>query len=140
MSNENLIQTGRALLDALNQHDLTIWASQLAGDFVAEYPGARGIGQEQAAMFNQAFLVAFPDLAFTVHHLVANSDTVMIHWTGAGTHTGPLATATGQMVPPSGRKGALTGVFVTQVRDGKIVKEQTYWDQAELAVIIGLAP
>ena len=36
---------------------------------------------------------AFPDLKFTIEHLMGEGDTVVGHWTARGTHTGtPLKT------------------------------------------------
>jgi steroid delta-isomerase-like uncharacterized protein len=140
MLTEENVKTAQALIDGLNAHDLKGWAASLAEDFVGEYPGARGLKQEQAAMYNQAFVVAFPDLRFDVHRIIANGDTVVIHWTGSGTMTGPLATLSGQTIPPTGKIGKISGVFLVQVKDGRITKEQTYWDQMELLAQLGLAP
>jgi steroid delta-isomerase-like uncharacterized protein len=140
MSNEQLTNIGRALIDGLNAHDLKTWAGLLADDFVAEYPGASSLKQEQAAMFNQAFLVAFPDLRFDVHRVIANDEAVVVQWTGIGTFTAPLATASGQTIPPTGKRASVPGVLLAEVKNGKIVKEQTFWDQVGLLTQLGVLP
>jgi steroid delta-isomerase-like uncharacterized protein len=140
MSNEAILNTARALIDAFNAHDLNIWERSLADDFVGEYPMARGLGKAQARAFNESFLVAFPDLSFTLHKAIANGESVALHWTGGGTQNGPLQTTTGQTIPPTGKRGTISGMFLVDVKDGKIVRERTYWDELELMSQLGLMP
>jgi predicted ester cyclase len=64
-------------------------------------------------------------------------DTVVYTWTGVGTHDGPLATPAGQ-VPPTGRRGRIEGVLISTVKNGKIVREETYWNQIDLLAQLGL--
>jgi predicted ester cyclase len=140
MASETTIATARALIDGLQAHDLSRWAEALADSFTAEYPGAAGLNREQARMFNQSFLDAFLDLRFDIHRVIADGDCVAIHWTGSGTHSAPLATMSGQVIPPTGRRGAVSGVFIVEVKDGKIVSERSYWDQITLLTQLGLMP
>jgi steroid delta-isomerase-like uncharacterized protein len=140
MSSEQTIALARALVDGLNAHDLSRWATVLADGFTAEYPGAPQLGREQARMFNQAFLDAFPDLSFEVHRVIVDGGYAAVHWTGTGTHTAPLATLSGQVIPPTGRQGAVSGVFIVEIRDGKIMSERSYWDQVTLLTQLGLMP
>ena len=140
MSNEAIIPTARALIDAFNAHDLSIWERALAEDFVGEYPMARGLGKAQARAYNEGFLTAFSDFSFTLHKAIANGESVALHWTGGGTHDGPLQTPTGQTIPPTGKRGTLSGVFLVDVKDGKITRERTYWDEFELMSQLGLMP
>jgi hypothetical protein len=50
-----------------------------------------------------------------------------------------LATLIGQVIPPTNCKGAIDGVLVSEVKDGKIVSERTYCEQGALMKVIGLA-
>ena len=62
-----LVQQGRALLDALNARDLSIWQRQLADTYTASYPGLRNCKDAEAARaFNAPFLAAFSDLHFQI--------------------------------------------------------------------------
>ena len=140
MSDSQIVKVAYALIDGFNAHDLSVWEKQLANNFVAEYPGARGINKDVARMFNQAFLVAFSDLHFDVHHVIANGSFVAIQWTGGGTFTGPLQTANGQTIPPNGKRGAIEGTFIVTVQDGKIAREQSYWSELELMAQLGAMP
>lgn len=140
MTTESLTTTALAMLNGFNAHDLSHWAASLADDYVGEYPGARGLKQEQAVMYNQAFIVAFPDIHFEAHRVIPNGDTVAIHWTAQGTHTAPLATLSGQTLPATGQRGMISGMFLVEVKDGRITREATYWDQMELLGQLGLLP
>jgi predicted ester cyclase len=138
MTDNSITHVGSALISGMNAHNLDLWAKYLAPNFVGEYPGARGINQDVARQFNQSFLDAFPDLHFDVHEVVANSSMVAIRWTGGGTFEAPLRTATGQTIPPNGKRGAIDGVFIVTVENGKIVKERSYWSELELMGQLGM--
>ena len=140
MATEHAIDLATALTDGMTAHDLSSWAAALADDFVAEYPGAPSLDAAQARAFNQAFVDAFPDLRFTVHRVIVDGDLAVVHWTGGGTHTAPLATLSGQIIPPTGRAGSVTGVFLVETRNGRIVAERSYWDQMGLLAQLGLLP
>lgn len=129
-----------SFIDGFNAHDLSSWAAQLADDFTAEYPGAPSLNREVARLYNEAFLPAFPDIHFDVIRTIANGDCVVTHWTATGTHSGPLATMSGQTIPPTNRRGTVRGVLITEIKDGKIASERTYWDQVSLLTQLGLMP
>jgi predicted ester cyclase len=132
MADPQTIKIAHALIDGFNEHDLDVWQKQLAPDFIAEYPGARGVDTPTARQFNQAFLTAFPDVHFDVHEAVANESVVAIHWTASGNFTAPLRIATGQTMQPNGRYASVTGMLLVTIHDGKIVREQCYWSELEL--------
>jgi len=62
---------------------------------------------------------------------------VIYTWTGTGTHDGPLATAKG-IIPPTGKKGSIDGVLIATIKEGKIVREETYWNVPDLLAQLGL--
>jgi len=57
-----------------------------------------------------------------------SGDHVVIEWTAAGTHTGPLAVSNGQTIAATGRRALENGVLIAQVRNERIVRETTYWN------------
>jgi len=65
-------------------------------------------------------------------------DHVLIHWTGNGTYAERLATVTGETIPPTRRRVRVSGALLTEVRDGKIMREWTYWDQLSLLSQLGI--
>jgi steroid delta-isomerase-like uncharacterized protein len=138
MSTQGNITIGRALLDSMAAHDLSQWEALLAEDFTCSYPGFRGeYGKEAAKAYNMPLIAAFPDLRFDILRTMTNGDTVIYVWNGKGTHSGPLALPT-ETVPPTGKYAELQGVLVTTMKDGKILREESYWNQMELLAQLGL--
>ncbi len=134
------IKIGKSLLDALNARDLSRWEASLAENVTVSYPGLRGNNNKAAAKaFNEPFLTAFSDLHFNVERAVADGDTCVYVWTATGTHDGPLATPTGA-IPPTGKKGNVPGVLIATIKNGKIVREETYWNVMDLMAQLGLMP
>lgn len=134
------LNTAMTFIDSLNAHDMSVWASKLAPGYGADYPGVGGLNSQGARMFNEGFFPAFSDLHFDVQRTLVAGDSVIIEWRAGGTHDGPLTSATGQTIPPTYRKGGIFGVLVTDIKDGQITRERTYWDQMELLGQLGLVP
>ena len=140
MTAQDDLKTAMNLIDSLNAHDMSVWASHLAPGFGADYPGASGLNAQGARLFNESFFPAFSDLHFEVQRTLVAGDSVIIEWRAGGTHDGPLTSPTGQTIPATYRKGAISGVLVADVKDGQITHERTYWDQMELLGQLGLLP
>jgi len=132
------VQLGQALFDGFNTRDLSKWESALADDVEISYPGFRGMrGKEAAKAYNAPFIVAFSDLNFQTHRVVEDGNTVIYTWTAKGTHDGPLATPKGP-IPPTGGKGSIDGVLIATIKNGKIVREETYWNILDLLAQLGV--
>jgi steroid delta-isomerase-like uncharacterized protein len=89
------------------------------------------LAEDQAAA--RGWKQAFPDLNFTLEKVIAEGDTVAVLWVGRGTNTGE-----GNGLPATGRKGALRGVTIWRIVDGKIHDEWTAFDSAQIALQLGL--
>ena len=100
------------VIEALNARDLDPWSQKLSDDYAAEYPGVSTLNKTHSIGYNERFVIAFPDLHF---------DTV-----------------TGRTIPPTRRKATVSGVLLTEVRDGKIAREHWYWDQLSLLDQLGI--
>jgi predicted ester cyclase len=83
-------------------------------------------------------VTALPDIHLEVLHILAEGHHVLIHWTASGTHAERLATLTGETIPPTRRRVRVSGALLTEVRDSKIVREWTYWDQLSLLAQLGI--
>ena len=125
-------------IEALNARDMSLWTQKLADDFVAAPPGVPMLNKTQTEGYLQRFVIAFPDVHFEVLHVFAEGEYVFTHWTASGTHTERLATVTGETIPPTRRRVTLSGVILTEIRDGKIAREYQYWDQLALMAQLGL--
>src|SRR5262245_46603035 len=140
MTTQANIQLGWSLFNGMEAHDLSQWEAVLADNFTASYPSARAdLNKEQAKAYNSIFLPAFPDLRFEYRCVVADGDKIVYLWEGIGTHDGPLVLPTGT-VPPTHKKGVVSGVLYVELKNGKIIREETYWNQVELLTQLGLMP
>jgi steroid delta-isomerase-like uncharacterized protein len=132
-------QIALSLFEALNARDLSLWSQHLAEDYIAEHPGVSvPLNKTRSMGYNQRFVTAFPDIYFEVLHVLAEGDHVLIHWMASGTHSERLATVTGETIPPTRRTVSLSGTELSEVKDGKIVREWSYWDQLSLLAQLGI--
>jgi ketosteroid isomerase-like protein len=126
------IALGRSLFDAFAADDLDTWQFKLAQDFTFGYPGLRnGIGAASAREFNEPFNAAFSDWNTVVHTAAMDGDTLLMRLTVSFTHSKPLALRDG-VLDPLGARCDVDVAMVVKVRDGKIVREETLWNVAEL--------
>lgn len=137
-----LIEVAMTFFHGLNTGDFSAWRGVLADDFQAIYAptGPAVLDAETAESVNRSFRIAFEDLHFDIDRVLVSTscDFVVAHWTATGTHTGPLVTASGAVIPPTGLGGVISGVYTAEIRDGQIVAEWTHWDQLSLLVQLGL--
>jgi C-1 hydroxylase len=139
MSAEENKEIALSLFEALNARDLSLWSQHLAEDYIAEHPGVSvPLDKSRSIGYHQRFVTALPDIHFEVLHVLAEGDHILIHWTGSGTHAERLATVTGETIPPTRRRATVSGTMLTEVRDGKIVREWSYWDQLSLLAQLGI--
>lgn len=85
-------------------------------------------------------LNAFSDIAHRVESFVEQDDAFADEWTFVGTHTGPFVLPDGSEVPPTGKRVELRGMELVEVRDGKIVVDNLYYDSLAAAAQLGLVP
>jgi predicted ester cyclase len=85
-------------------------------------------------------LVACPDLAWTVLSFVENGDTFADEWSFVATHTGPFRLPDGTELAPTGKRVELRGMELVEVRDGKIVVDNLYYDNMAVMAQLGLIP
>ena len=126
------ISLGRSLFDAFASDDLESWQSKLAPDFTFGYPGLRnGSGAAAAREFNAPFNAAFSDWNTVVHSAAVDEDTILMRLTVSFTHSKPLALPGGTL-EASGARCDVDVAMVVKTRAGKIVREETLWNVAEL--------
>jgi steroid delta-isomerase-like uncharacterized protein len=85
-------------------------------------------------------LTACPDAIYTVGSFVEQGDSFADEWTFAGTHTGPFLLPDGTQLPPTGKRVEIKGMELVQVRDGKIVIDNLYYDAMAILAQFGLIP
>jgi steroid delta-isomerase-like uncharacterized protein len=141
MSEQDNMKVAQADYEAFNAHDLDKLGQWRTADFLAESTGAPApLNFEQFRTFFQAYLTAFPDVHLDVTLMIAQGDYVVAHWTGTGTHTGPLRTPSGSSIPATGKKVVLKGSDTFELKGGKISHSWGFLDRASLFDQLGLMP
>jgi steroid delta-isomerase-like uncharacterized protein len=85
-------------------------------------------------------LDAFPDAKYVVESFVEDGDTFADEWTFTGTNTGPFRLPDGTEVPATGKPVEIKGMELVEVRDGKIVVDNLYYDFMAAVAQLGLVP
>jgi predicted ester cyclase len=77
----------------------------------------------------------FSDLKFDIHHVIGDRDTVAVHCTLTGRHTGDL-----MGIPPTGRPVATPMVHILRFRDGKAAEHWAVHDDMATMRQLGVVP
>jgi predicted ester cyclase len=118
-----------ALERVYGQGDVNKIEALFAPDYVEHDPAAGGTlrGPESVKQFVASFRRAFPDLELTLAERWVEGDTIILHWTGCGTHLGPW-----QDLAPAGEQLTISGFTVTRIERGKAVEGWSNWEQGAL--------
>jgi steroid delta-isomerase-like uncharacterized protein len=85
-------------------------------------------------------LIAFPDAKYVVDSFAEDGDKFADEWTFTGTNMGPFRLPDGSEIPPTGKQVEIKGMELVEVRDGKIVVDNLYYDFMASVVQLGLVP
>jgi predicted ester cyclase len=77
----------------------------------------------------------FSDLKFDVHHVIGEADTVAVHCTMTGRHTGDL-----MGIPPTNRPVAIPMVHIVRFQNGKAVEHWAVHDDMAAKRELGVVP
>ncbi len=123
----------RALYDAVNAKDLAVIESYGANDsewldvpFKFTSKGKRAIIDPWKSWFD-----IFPDATCEVRSIVGLGDHVVAQGTGRGTHRGVFKSPAGEL-PATGRKMAVSFCDVYLLKDGRILRADSYFDFYDL--------
>jgi len=78
---------------------------------------------------------AFSEQRYEVHHVIGDGDTVVIHATMRGRHTGLFLG-----IPPTGREVALRTMHIVRYRDGREIETWAMQDRLGLMQQLGVIP
>ena len=135
-------EIARRYYEAGHRNDLAAWDEVCSPDMVLDpgfMPPVQGL--DAIRQFTAGLHSAFGDDFFlSVDDLIAEDDTVVARWTEGGTHSGPLMTPDGNVVPPTGKRVDLTGISIVRVADGKITEERVQADILGFMQQLGLVP
>ena len=132
----------RRYIEQLNRRNEAVIDELVAEDFTADTLHAipvdasgPSVGRDVVRQGYRRNTIVFPDYQVTVEHLIAEGDTVVMHWTHRGTHMGEFLG-----VPATGREIRGAAVSIYRVADGKIAEVRALWDRAEVWQQLGLIP
>ncbi len=125
------------LADAIwNQGDLTAVEELYAPDIIDHSPApGQAPGLEGEKQVVTQFRTAFPDLQTTNDDLIAEGDTVVLRWSGRGTHQGEFAG-----IPPTGKPMTVTGIEIYRFSNGKVVERWGEFDMLGILQQLGAIP
>ena len=135
----NLEEANRAAVvrlydECINQGKLDVADQIISPGFLASGPNG-GNGPEGYKASIRHLLAGFPDVHFTVHHLVAEDDRVAVYWTWDGTHRGPFVS-----VPPTGKRVHQEGMVMYRFESGKVAEAKVLFDRLGVFQQIGTVP
>ncbi|MGQ1798026.1 ester cyclase [Kocuria oceani] len=128
------------IFHALNAHDDTAYVGFYGADaiiFTSAAPepvrGTAGIQQEI-----QRWFTAMPDVMLQLEELLVDGATAATRFQLVGTHTGPMATPSGE-VPPTGKRVSMPMAAFSREDDiGLIVEEHRFLDMMGFLQQLGL--
>ena len=135
MSTEDNKAHVRRGFEAVNQKNLAVFDELLTPEVVFHNASTTMQGLEAYKQFLSMYMTAFPDLQFTVEDMIAEGDTVVARFTTRGTHQGNL-----MGIPPTGKQGNGTGIFIDRIVNGKAVEQWFNTDDLGLLQQLGVVP
>ncbi len=127
--------------EAWNDRDFDRFAEVLAkGEVIAMGSGDRWHRSDGVRQFAEMWYEGFPDGKIDFRSVIESGDTVVIEFTGHGTHTGTLRTPMGG-IEATGRPMELQLCDVWSfASDGTPTQVRTYFDTASIMAQLGLLP
>lgn len=123
----------RVLEEVFPADDEAALVELVSSDFVNhEAPPGTPPGPGSVAYFMHLLAGAFSEQSWTMHHVIAEGDTVVLHCTHSGRHTGEFFG-----LAPTGRTFAYRQMHVIRVVDGKGVEHWAVRDDASLMRQLG---
>ena len=129
------------LYDAWNARDFDTLADAMAPDGTIVIAGTGDVfdGPDGSRIYSQSWANGFPDSQVVIDNIFGAGDQVVVEFTGRGTHTGTLETSMGA-IPPTGRSVTIKLCDVVQISEGKITRQQSYFDTGSMMAQLGLLP
>jgi len=127
------------LTDAIFSRDWEAVAALYSPEGVAVTPDQGEVrGNHAIAQWSREFLDAFPDARYESVFAHESDNTAIDEGYMIGTNTGPIASPTGESIPPTGKTVRLRACDIATVEDGAITSHRFYFDQVEFMGQLGL--
>jgi len=124
-------------IEVFGQGRMEVIDEVLAPDFVdhGTVPPGMPPGPDGVKAFVAVVRVAFPDLAITIDHAIAEGDLVALHITASATMKGEFAG-----MPPSGKHATWEAVHISRFVNGKVAEHWVVQDQLGMLQQLGFVP
>jgi predicted ester cyclase len=103
-------------------------------------PGMETTGIDAYIEMARVWWNAFPDMEIRTSSVYVDGETVIEEGTFSGTHSGPMPTPTGDVVPPTGKRVELPYADLFLIRDGAVQEDRLYLDRMAMLEQLGLVP
>lgn len=129
----------RGLYEAWNKRDWQTIMDAVAPDGTITVMGTGETfkGSDGVQKYNTMWADAFPDGRATIDHVYSAGDSVVVEYTGHGTHTGTMNTSMGS-IPATGRSVTLHLCDVLEFSNGKVKEQRSYVDTGSLMAQMGV--
>ena len=132
------VEENKALLqgyiDEMNRGNESYLDEYFAADY--RYHGPAGeLDADGFKAVHSMFLSAFSDVKASIEDIIAVGNKVATRYKICGTHTGEFLN-----LAPTGKKVTITGIIITQVKDGRVVEEWEAFDQLNFMQQLGVIP
>lgn len=140
MSRKELIEIAKAATEAYNRKDWDAARELLAPGFVYDEvaTGRKVKGVDEVLDVWRGWAKAFPDSRGTMEEPLVDGNDVVLRLRWRGTHSGPLALPSGEVLPTS-RKIDFRACQVFRIEKGKVQEMQHYFDMTTMLSQLGVA-
>lgn len=119
----------RRVEDAVNARDYDAFDDIFAEDFVLERELEEIHGVDGYVEYLERLLDTFPDLTVTFEEMIAEDETVVVRYSGVGTHEGKY-----NGVEPTEKQVAMSGLRIVRIEGEKITD---VWSRANNLSLLG---
>lgn len=132
------IEENKALIrhyyDLLNERELDAVFELFSPEWVSHYTD-HDMSLEQNKQFWPTLYTAFPDISFTMEHMVAEGDKVAFQETVTGTHKGEF-----MGIAPTGNKVETINTCIIRIAGGKLAESWCTIDSMRMMQQLGIIP
>jgi steroid delta-isomerase-like uncharacterized protein len=128
----------KAIFEAFNRHDAEVMASFYAEDVFVDSPdfSAPKRTPKEVAVNYRNYFASTPDIKDDVTNIIVSGNKVIVEFVSSGTIQNPAPDD-----PPTmkGKKFSLKICSILEIKNGKVVRDITYYDQLSFLKQVGLA-
>jgi len=136
MAEHESVRVTKDLIALLNAHDIEGYLKHIDPGYTGESENAGVVhGHDGVRQMLGSMFVAFPDFHVEVEQVIASGDHVVGCAILSGTNTGSFAG-----MAPTNRKASWHACNVSELRNGKVIRNRIYADNVSLMRQLGVLP